>query len=171
MHDARDAEDRRLLEAGEHKLLLSAYVQQIRDRCFFKLLDRDAGDEIAQRIFLRLWSELCVGKTYGGLPYRVVVAMVTDWELRGFYPPAKQDAELPEQWDELAPDAFAAWEADHDLALLFADLSDGDRRVLELRYRLGLEPGDIAQELGIKANAVYQALFRGHQKLKAILDG
>jgi hypothetical protein len=36
MHDARDAEDQRLLEAGDHKLLLAAYFTPVRDRCFFR---------------------------------------------------------------------------------------------------------------------------------------
>ena len=37
MHDARDAEDRRLLESAEHKLLLAGYFTPVRDRCFFRL--------------------------------------------------------------------------------------------------------------------------------------
>jgi hypothetical protein len=40
MHDARDAEDRRLLETGEHKLLLAGYFTPVRDRCFFRLGSR-----------------------------------------------------------------------------------------------------------------------------------
>jgi hypothetical protein len=40
--------------------------------------------QAAQRVFLRLWSELRAGKSYR-VPFRVVVWMVTDWILKGFH--------------------------------------------------------------------------------------
>jgi len=164
MHDARDAEDQRLLEAREHKLLLAGYFTPVRDRCFFRLGSREAGDEAAQRVFLRLWSELKAGKTYP-VPFRVVVWMVTEWTLRGF-PMGRREVELPDDWDPAAPDAYAEWEADHDLGALFADLPARQRQVLDLRYRLGLTPAEIAEQLRIEANAVHQALHNGHAKLR-----
>jgi RNA polymerase sigma-70 factor (ECF subfamily) len=164
MHDARDAEDQRLLEAGEHKLLLAGYFTPVRDRCFFRLGTRDAGDEAAQHVFVRLLGELRKGKTYP-VPFRVVVWMVTEWTLRGFHV-GRREVEFPEEWDPAGPDAFAEWEQDHDLAALFADLPQRQRQVLDLRYRLGLTPAEIAEQLGIEANAVYQALHNGHAKLR-----
>jgi len=89
MHDARDAEDQRLLDAGEHKLLLAGYFTPVRDRCFLRLGTREAGDEAAQRVFLRLWSELRGGKTYP-VPFRVAVWMVTEWTLRGAFSGARE---------------------------------------------------------------------------------
>jgi RNA polymerase sigma factor (sigma-70 family) len=168
MHDARDAEDQRLLEEGDYKLLLAGYFTPVRDRCFFRLGTREAGDEAAQRVFLRLLGELRKGKTYPA-PFRVVVWMVTEWTLRGFYH-GRQEAELPEEWDAAGPDAFDEWENDHDLAALFADLPERQRQVLDLRYRLGLTPAEIASQLGIEPNAVYQALHNGHTKLKERLS-
>ena len=164
MHDARDAEDQRLLEAGSHKLLLAGYFTPVRDRCFFRFGSRELGDEAAQRVFLRLWGELKAGKRYP-VPFRVVVWMVTEWTLRGFHL-GSNEAELPENWDQAAPDAFSEWETDHDLAALFADLPQRQREVLDLRYRLGLTPAEIAKQLGIEPNAVYQALHNGHAKLR-----
>src|SRR3954464_7266740 len=167
MHDARDAEDQRLLEAGEHKLLLAGYFTPVRDRCFFRLGTREAGDEAAQRVFLRLLRELRSGKSYP-VPFRVVVWMVTEWTLRGFYRRPPED-ELPEDWDAEGPDAYAEWETDYDLVALFRDLPQRQRQVLDLRYRLGLTPAEIAAELGIEANAVHQAPPKGHPKLKDIV--
>ena len=164
MHDARDAEDRRLLVAGEHKLLLAGYFTAVRDRCFFRLGTREAGDEAAQRVFLRLWSELKAGRTYP-VPFRVVVWKVTDWTLKGFHS-GRPEAELAEEWDTAGPDAYAEWESDHDLGALFGVLPERQSEVLDLRYRVGLEPAEIAERLGIKPNAVYQALHNGHAKLK-----
>ena len=164
MHDARDAEDQRLLEAGEHKLLLAGYFTPVRDRCFFRLGTREAGDEAAQRVFLRLWGELKAGKSYP-VPFRVVVWMVTDWTLRGFFL-GPGEAELPDEWDAAAPDAYEEWEGDYDLAVLFADLPTRQRQVLDLRYRVGSTPAEIAEQLKIEPNAVYQALHNGHLKLR-----
>jgi RNA polymerase sigma factor (sigma-70 family) len=168
MHDARDAEDQRLLEAGDHKLLLAGYFTPVRDRCFFRLGSREAGDEAAQRVFLRLLGELGKSKTYS-VPFRVVVWMVTEWTLRGFHHGGKE-SELPEGWDTAGPDAFTEWESDYDLAALFAGLPRRQRQVLDLRYRNGLTPAEIAEHLGIEANAVHQALHNGHTKLREKLS-
>lgn len=165
MHDARDAEDERLLAAGEYKLLLAGYFHAVRERCFLRLRDRDAADEAAQQVFLRLLRELAQGRRYP-VPFRVVVWKVTDWTLRGFDPRPKPYGSLPADWDPEAPDAYDTWEGEHDLALLFSDLPSRQRQVLELRWLEGLEPGQIAEELGMNRNAVDQALHNGHRKLK-----
>ena len=98
MHDARDAEDRRLLDEKNHKQLLAGYFHLVRERCFLRLRKEDAADDAAQQVFERLLKELRAGKTYP-VPYRIVVALVTDWTLRGFYPQPKQDAPLPDDVD------------------------------------------------------------------------
>ena len=164
MHDARDVEDKRLQEAGEHKLLLAGYFHAVRERCFVRLRDRDAGDEAAQRVFERLAAELARGRTYR-VPFRVVVHMVTEWTLRGFYPAVKQDDSLPDGWAPEAPDAFEHVDERLDLELLFADLPARQREVAELLYREGLSHDQIADRLGVKRNAVDQALHNAHAKL------
>jgi DNA-directed RNA polymerase specialized sigma24 family protein len=169
MHDARDAEDTRLLEAGEHKLLVSGYFHWVRERCFVRLRDPDAADEAAQRVFVRLLGELRDGKSYR-VPYRVVVLMVTEWTVKGTYPGAKADAELPAELDGWAPDEYAAWEAAHDLGLLLADLPPVQRKVAEAVYRDGLAPGEAAERLGMNPNAVYQALHNAHKNLRPKLN-
>ena len=170
MHDARDVEDKRLLEAGEHKLLLAAYFHAVRERCFLWLRDRDAGDEAAQRVFERLAAELSRGRTYA-VPFRVVVHMVTEWTLRGFYASVKQDDSLPKGWDPEAPDAFASVDERLDLALLFAELPARQREVAELLYREGLSHDQIAERLGVSRNAVDQALHNAHKKIAEKLSG
>jgi DNA-directed RNA polymerase specialized sigma24 family protein len=164
MHDARDAEDNRLLAEGNHQQLVANYVYVVRERCHLRLRDRDAADEAAQLVFLRLLNELRSGRTYP-VPFRVVVWKITDWTVAGFYPGAKEDASIPDNWDSAAPDAFAEWESQHDIGLLLADLPEGDRAVADLVYREGLAPGDAAQRLWKQPNAVYQALHRVHRRL------
>src|SRR3954454_5895971 len=63
MHDARDAEDKRLLEAGEYKRLLENYVYLVRQWTLVRLRDREAADEVSQRVFLRLLRELRAGSS------------------------------------------------------------------------------------------------------------
>jgi RNA polymerase sigma factor (sigma-70 family) len=164
MHDARDAEDRRLLEAGDYKQLLASYFHPVRQRCFLRLRNWDAADEATQLVFLRLLSELERGKTYP-VVFRVVVWRVTEWTLNGFRPGAKQDTTLPEGWEPPAPDAHSRWEEEYDLVLLLGDLPERQRQVLTLRYGYGLPPEEIAQRLGLTRNAVDQAAHNGHRNL------
>jgi RNA polymerase sigma factor (sigma-70 family) len=164
MHDARDAEDKRLLDEKNHKLLLAGYFHQVRERCFLRLRDRDAADDAAQQVFLRLAKELERGRTYP-VPYRVVVHKVTDWVLRGFYPGTKGDGALPEDWDPEAPDAYNELEQDLDLERLFSELPPRQREVAELLYVGGLSPDQIAERLGLKRNAVDQAAHNARKKL------
>ena len=170
MHDARDVEDKRLLDAGEHKLLLAAYFHAVRERCFLHLRDRDAGDEAAQRGFERLAAELARGRAYP-VPFRVVVHMVTEWTLRGFHASVKPDDSLPEGWDPEAPDAYERVDARLDLDRLLADLPVRQREVAELLYREGLSHDQIAERLGISRNAVDQALHNAHKKVAEKLRG
>ena len=164
MHDARDAEDKRLLAEGNHQQLVANYVYLVRERCSLRLRDPDAADEAAQLVFVRLLDELGRGRTYR-VPFRVVVWKVTDWTIAGYYPSAKVDASIPAGWDPAAPDAFDEWEADHDVGLLLDDLPPGDREVAELVYREGLTPAQVAERLGKNANAIHQALHRANRRL------
>src|SRR3954452_19381486 len=107
MHDARDADDQRLLEAGDYKLLLAGYFTPVRDRCFFRLGTRDAGDEAAQLVFLRLLGELRKGKTYP-TPFRGGGWMGTEGTIRGFHQ-GRPEAALSEEWDAAGPYAFIRW--------------------------------------------------------------
>ena len=171
MHDARDAEDRRLLETGDHKTLLAGYFHPVRQRCLFRLRDPDAADEVTQAVFLRLINELARGRTYS-VPFRVVVWKVTGWTINEHWAGKPLTVPLPEGWDPAAPgDDYAEWAGNDDLATLLAGLPKRQREVCELRYLEGLEHDQIADELGMKRNAVDQALHNAHAKLKEALLG
>ena len=77
----------------------------------------------------------------------------------------------PEELDLPAPDPYDDFEIDHDLRLLFGDLPERARQVLELRYLEGYDIEEIARRLGIERNAVDQALYRGHARLRELVGG
>jgi len=164
MHDARDAEDKRLLEAKEHTRLLENYVYLVQEWVAVRVRDRQSADEVVQRVFLRLASELAAGKSYR-CPYRVVVWSVVKYTASGYEWTVKEGVTLPESWDAPGPDEYEAWEAEHDLGTWIADLPDRDREVLDLLHREGLSPLQVADRLGISRNAVDQAAHRGHLKV------
>ena len=164
MHDARDAEDNRLLEAKEHTHLLESYVYLVEEWASIRVRDRQATEEVVQRVFLRLASELAAGRRYT-VPYRVVVWKVVNWMAQGYEWSPKEAATLPEDWDDVGPDAYEAWEAEHDLGSWIADLPGRDREVLDLLYREGLSPAQIAERLEMTTNAVHQATHRGHRRV------
>ena len=149
MHDARDVEDKRLLEAGDHKLLLAGYFHAVRELCFLRLRDREAADEAAQTVLLRLLNELKRGKRYS-VPFRVVVWKVVEWTVRGFYPGAKQDDTLPDDWDPAAGDEYEGIEDAYDFGQLVADLPSRQREVLDLIHLQGLSHEQAAERLGMK---------------------
>lgn len=169
MHHARDAEDRRLLATGEYRQLLENYVYLVDEWVSLRVRDPRAAEEVVQRVFLRLASELDAGKQYA-VPFRVVVWNVVNWTARG-HEWTSRDASLSEHWDGVAPDELADWEGRYDLGVLIADLPDRDREVLQLIYGHGLSPAQVAEHLGITRNAVDQAVWRGHRKVAEKLAG
>ena len=168
MHDARDAEDSRLLDAHDHAKLLATYYPVILERCRVRLRDPDAW-EVAHAVVDRLLRELSRGKRYP-VPFRVVVHKVIDWKIKEHFAGGSCGT-LPEEWDAPGPDAYAEFEERFDLGRLFARLPERDGEVMRLRYLDLLEPAEVAALLGISANAVHQALWRGHQALRESAGG
>src|SRR2546421_7407326 len=164
MHDARDAEDTRLLEAGEHAQLLANYFHPVRQRLVARLRDEEPANEVAQMVFIRLLAELERGKSYP-VPFRVVVWNVVGWELKEYFARGRE-VPVGDGPEEPAPDELERLEALADVAALVAEPPGRQRQAAELRYLHGLEPAEIAERLGVEANAVYQALHNAHGKLR-----
>ena len=168
MHDAREAEDRRLLENGEHQQLVEGYYGVIVERCQARVPAQDALD-VAANVVLRLLDELKRGKTYPGTPYRVVVHMVIGWKIKEHFAPDRwRDAELDERLMRELP--LEGLEDDLDFALdlpwLLDGLAERERQVAELRIGEELSPAEIAERLGITRNNVDQAWNRAKSRLR-----
>ena len=169
MRDARDAEDRRLLEEGEIQLLLAGWYETIRGICVARMRG-PVGEDVAQAVCERLWRELKAGRHRDGKhPFRVIVHSVIKWVCNGWHEPGWYESEF------LEPDGFHIAESDDiviDVTLeqFVATLPPGDGEVGALLYLEGLEAAEIAVRLGKKPNAVHQATSRNNKKLREWLE-
>lgn len=170
MLDARDAEDNRLLENGEHKQLVANYFDYVRVLARARANNAYDADEIASMVFVRLlrWLD---GRLHTRWPFRVIVRRSVGFIALDYYRGLARDAELPEDWDPEAPSPQDEWEEWTDLTALFADLPPRPREVATLLYLGGLSHDQIAEQLEIERNAVDQALWRAHRKLEELVDG
>lgn len=166
MHDARDVEDTRLLDAGEIKLLVESYYGVIIERCRIPVRSEDKALDVAHEVVVRLLSELKRGRRYR-VPFRVVVHQVIRWKIKEHFEPRKiQEVELDE-WLALASnESSAELEADEGFETFLAPLSELEREVLRLRYVDDLDFGEIAVRLDKEPNAVHQIHHRALTKLR-----
>lgn len=169
MQDARDAEDNRLLETGEIDLLLAGWLETIRGRCIARMRG-PVGEDVAQAVSERLWRELKAGRHRDGrLPFRVIVHSVIGWVCNGWNEPGWYESEFLEP-DRAAPDESDEVVIDVTLEQFVATLPPGDGEVAALLYLEGLEPAEIAERLGKKPNALYQAISRNRARLREWLE-
>jgi DNA-directed RNA polymerase specialized sigma24 family protein len=169
MHDARDAEDKRLLEAGEINLLLAGWYDTIVNRCVARMRG-PVGHDVAQAVCERLWRELKNGRHRDGRwPFRVIVHKVIDYTCAGWYEPGWGEAELLEI-DEAAPDPTADIDTDLDLETFITTLPPEDGKIAALWLLDNLVPEQIATRLEKKPNAVYQARSRVSKRLREWLE-
>ncbi len=167
-HAPHDLEDERLLDVGAYDELLARHYPAIVERLRLRLPDGEALD-VAHEAIQRLLEELRRGRRYR-VPFRVVAHMVVSWKLKehfggpATFPLDGFDDERP------APDDLEGLVARLDVARRLATLPDGERRALTLRYIDGLPIDEIAARLDMTRNAVDQALYRGHRRLRRDWD-
>ena len=169
MRDARDAEDERLLAAGEINLLLAGCTRRSAT-CVSRGCAGRSGRTFAHAACERLLRELKAGKhREGRYPFRVIVHSVVKWVCNGWFEPGWQEGELFDL-DGAAPDETDAVIVELTLEQFVATLPPGDGEVGALYYLEGLEPGEIAERLDKKPNAVYQAISRNKARLREWLE-
>jgi RNA polymerase sigma factor (sigma-70 family) len=166
MHDARDEEDRRRLEAGEFSTLVEGYYGVMLDRCRLKLRREDEAVAVAAEVAIRLLAELKRGRRYS-VPFRVVVHQVITWKLQEHFQPGRlQEVELREWLDAAAGESESELEADAGFEALLEGLTELEQDVLRLRYAEGFDFPEIAARLGKEPNAVHQIHHRALTKLR-----
>ncbi len=166
MHDARDAEDTRLLEAGEFSLLVESYYGVILDRCWARVWPEADALAVAAEVAIRLLSELKRGCRYR-VPFRVVVHKVIGWKIGEHFSPAKAQEVKLEGWlSEASTDSATEVEQGTGFEALLEGLTELEREVVRLRYVDDLDFQEIATRLGKEPNAVHQIHHRALTKLR-----
>src|SRR3954449_13278840 len=115
MADARDRDDVQYLADGNHAALLAKYAPVVHGRCVARVRDPHAAEDIAQNVILRLAGELSRGKTYGVVPYQVVVSKVIGWTIKEYFEGGDTAVALPEWWEPVAADELEEALARQDL--------------------------------------------------------
>ena len=166
MHDARDAEDTRLLEAGEFSMLVESYYGVMLDRCRARVWPEADALAVAAEVAIRLLSELKRGRRYR-VPFRVVVHKVIGWKINEHFAPAKaQEVELEEWLKEASTDSATELERDSGFEVFLEGLTELEQEVVRLRYLEDLDFQEIATRLGKAPNAVHQIHHRALTKLR-----
>ena len=166
MHDARDAEDKRLLEAGEFRQLVESYYGVTLDRCRTRVWPDDEAIAVAAEVAIRLLSELKRGRRYQ-VPFRVVVHQVIGWKIKEHFAPEKlQEVELEEWFRGVSTEPSTQLEDPSGFDAMLDGLTDAEQRVLRLRYAEQLEITEIAERLAKSRNAVDQIIHRALTKLR-----
>jgi RNA polymerase sigma factor (sigma-70 family) len=166
MHDARDAEDNRLLDSGEVTLLVESYYGVILDRCRARVRPEDAAVGVAAEVAIRLLSELKRGRRYR-VPFRVVVHKVIGWKIQEHFEPGKLKEVALEEWlREASTESSSELAAEAGFDALLEGLTELEQEVLRLRYRDDLDFQEIAARLGKEPNAVHQIHHRALTKLR-----
>ena len=166
MHDARDAEDTRLLQAGEYSALVEGYYGVIIDRCRIKVRGADGQVDVAHEVVVRLMSELKRGRRYR-VPFRVVVHKVIDWKVKEHFEPGKvTEVELDEWLLEASTESESPLEVDAGFEELVAPLTDLEQAVIRMHYGDDLGFREIADTMSKEPNAVHQIHHRALAKLR-----
>jgi RNA polymerase sigma factor (sigma-70 family) len=168
MHDARDAEDQRLLNAGEYSALVESYYGVIIRRCQAKVRDGEAVD-VAHDVVVRLQGELKRGRRYR-VPFRVVVHQVTTWKIKEHFSVGEvTEVELEDWMREASTEGTRPIDelmADQGFEAMLDGLTDLERQVVTWHYNDDLDFGEIAGRLGKEPNAIHQIHFRALAKLR-----
>jgi len=166
MHDARDAEDQRKLEAGEYVALLESYYGVMLDRSRVKVRREDDAVAVAAEVAIRLLSELKRGRRYR-VPFRVVVHQVIKWKAKEHFARGKIDEVDLEDWlRKASTESTDELEGDRGFEGLIDGLTELEQEVLRLRYVEDLDFQEIAKRLAKEPNAVHQIHHRALTKLR-----
>jgi RNA polymerase sigma factor (sigma-70 family) len=128
-------------------------------------------DEIAGSVFERMVKTLMTKTSFGGVPFRVVVAKNAHWEAIEFWRRRRRDLARETLHDhETLPEI----ETVDDSALVHAEvvaeiieeLAPRDQRILVERYVLGMNPEQIAEGMDVHRRVVDTACSRALAKLR-----
>jgi DNA-directed RNA polymerase specialized sigma24 family protein len=145
-NDEIDALDDRCLAEGRLDEVLARHLPDLRDRARVRMRDAALADDVVQQALERVLREV----------------RRDAWARAGAGREVPLDpGDGPDDDGGLGEVVARGW---FDQAV--AGLPDRDREVMRMRVAEGREPAEIAEALGITANAVHQAIHRGRRALR-----
>jgi RNA polymerase sigma factor (sigma-70 family) len=162
--------------------LYDAWFDRAYDVAFRIVRERDAAADVAQDAFLGAWrnlDDLQDGQAFGGWLLRITRNRALDHKRKHDRTSPVDDETMalieitgpgggPEDRLAAATDPARAVEDAELVALVWEAaeaLGDRDASLLDLHLRHGLSPAEIAEDLGVKANAAHQSLHRMRNRL------
>ena len=168
MTGSREDLDDMLLEQGRYAELLAAYYPVLLARLLLRA-PMGVAYEVASAASLRVLEELHRGKRYP-VPFRVVMRKVMQWSLADHYVQATPEVAWPDGWEVPTGSGIDGLVGDDWVRYMIERLTGRQREVAWLRYVEGLDIEQIAERLGIKRNAVDQAMHNAHATMRKLVD-
>jgi RNA polymerase sigma factor (sigma-70 family) len=175
--DADDVELARRATAGDGEAfgqLFERWFDRVFDVAWHVVRNRDTAAEVAQDAFAAAWQQITTLRqpgSFGGWLLRIGRNRALDRLARDLRSRPLGDEEVlvvldGEQRSSADPGVAVAEQERDDLVwAASAALGAEDASLLGLHLRHGLDPGDLAAELGVEPNAAYQRLFRLRKRL------
>lgn len=141
--------------------------------CFVRVRDRELAKDIVQETFTKTWDYLAKGKQVDHLRaflYRVANNLIVDSSRRKRSTSLDHlmDEDGYEVEDESIKDPGEIPDARMAMRLL-QSLDEMYRIVIVMRFIDGFSPKEIAQHLGVSENVVSVRIYRGIERLKAMV--
>jgi RNA polymerase sigma factor (sigma-70 family) len=159
-----------------HQAWYEAYGPAIYRYVRFHLPTADAAEDVTADVFLKAFRAAERYDAAKGAPeawlFRIAKNTVKDWLRRTKVRRHVSIGQMRDlASDTPSPEERLLWE--EQVALLLAavaELPEGDREVISLRYGSGLDSARMAEILGIRESAVRTRLWRALTRLRTLLE-
>ena len=146
----------------------TTYSDAIFRFCMVKVSNVELAEDMTQEVFMRYWQYLRAGQEMTNtraLLYTIANNQAKDWYKKK-KPVALDDrlavGQVPVE-PAAGPDTLAAYQ---EVLSAMADMAEGDKEVLLLKYVEGMPPQEIAEIIGETANVVSVRINRATKRLQ-----
>ena len=138
--------------------------QKIFNYALWLTRNRDASVEIVQSVFIKLWKSRILHSEDSEIEaWLITVTRTTSMD---FYRKTARFSKLRLKYFKEAPLKCDESEDNREIWMLLDDLSEKERSILYLRFRMGHSFGEIATTLEMTESAVRVASMRALEKLR-----
>lgn len=158
---------------------LDAYEQHADELfrfAFFRLGNRESAEDAVADIFMKTWEQIASGEEIGhlrGFLFQALRNRIIDMRRKGttlsLEAVVEQDGEGVAR-DDTAVSSLVDGVEFSRICERMAELDEPYPTLLHLRYVEGLEPKEIGEMLGERANTISVRITRGVEKLRALLE-